>query len=356
MIKNIKDSDKLKIFYTLKLIRETQNQIIDRYHPADKMKCPMHFCIGQEVMPSVLSLFLKKEDSIYSHHRSHGFYLAKGGSLKKMIAEFYGKVTGTNGGLAGSQELSNTDINFYSGTILSGALSMAVGDAYAKIYQKKNSISVTVIGDGGMEEGIVYESLNLASKMQLPVLFICENNGYSTHTHLRERVINPKAFIKVKPFGIKCTYIESQDPEKLYLKLSKIINEIKKTKKPQFIEIQTYRFNGHVGPEGDDHFNYRPKKEIDFWKKKDPIIMYRNNLNKKINNFKKIEKKFDLKIKKIIDDAFIFAEKSKFPKDFKKYNYNNTYSSVVKKFYKNDIKLLKDQEKHKPGQGGKSPY
>ena len=138
MKKNLKISEKLKIYFNLKFIRETQNQIIDRYHPADKMKCPMHFCKGQELMPSVLGLFLRKDDSIYSHHRSHGFYLAKGGSLKKMIAEFYGKITGTNGGLAGSQELSNTDINFYSGTILSGALSMAVGDAYAKVYQKKN--------------------------------------------------------------------------------------------------------------------------------------------------------------------------------------------------------------------------
>lgn len=348
MTNKLKNSDKLKIYYTLKFIREAQNQIIKRYHPADKMKCPMHFCTGQELMPSVLSLFLKKQDSIYSHHRSHGFYLAKGGSLKKMIAEFYGKRTGTNGGLAGSQELSNTDINFYSGTILSGALSMAVGDAYAKIYKKENSISVAVIGDGGMEEGIVYESLNLASKMRLPVLFICENNNYSTHTHLRERVINPKAFNKVKPFGIKCTYINHQNPDKLYSKLSQIITEIKKTKKPQFVEIQTYRFNGHVGPEGDDHFNYRPKNEIEFWKKKDPVSLYKKYLSKKFNNFKKIEKKFDLKIKKVIDAAFIYAEKSKFPKDFKRYNFNNTYSKVVKKFYKNEIKLFKEQEGHKP--------
>jgi len=348
MTKNLKYKNKIKIYYYLKLIRETQNQIIERYHPADKMRCPMHFCTGQELMPSVLNQFLKKDDAIYSHHRSHGFYLAKGGSVKKMIAEFYGKNTGTNGGLAGSQELSDTNVNFYSGTILSGALSMAVGDAYAKIYKNKKSISVAVIGDGGMEEGIVYESLNLASKMKLPVLFICENNSYSTHTHLRERVINPKAYSKVIPFDIKCSYVNHQNPEKLYVKLDKIIKEIKKTKKPQFIEIQTYRFNGHVGPEGDDHFNYRPKNEIENWKRKDPLILYKKFLSKKIRNFKNIDISLDKKIKKIIDDAFIFAEKSKFPKNYKKYNFNNNYSKVVKKFFNNNIKLFKDQEGHKP--------
>ena len=102
-----------------------------------------------------------------------------------MVAEFYGKKNGSNGGLAGSQELSDPDTSFYSGTILSGALAMGVGDAFAKKYKNKNFLNVSVIGDGGMEEGIVIESINMASLYNLPVIFICENNIYSTHTHIK---------------------------------------------------------------------------------------------------------------------------------------------------------------------------
>tara|TARA_Y100000591_G_C21804067_1_gene683765 strand:- start:225 stop:1268 length:1044 start_codon:yes stop_codon:yes gene_type:complete len=343
----INSAKKLKIFHLMKLIRFTQQALIDRYHPEDKMRCPMHFCLGQEITPAILGLLLKKNDSIYSHHRSHGFFISKGGSIKKLIAEFYGKETGTNGGLAGSQELSSPDIHFYSGTILSGALSLSIGDAFSKIYKKQSSISVAVIGDGGMEEGIVYETFNLASKMKLPTLFICENNLYSTHTHLRERVSNFKTHYKVKPFGLKTTYFNSNNPEKLYYKISKIINEIRKNKQPQFLEIQTYRFNGHVGPENDDIFNYRSKKEMQFWKKRDPLIYYKKKLQKEIKNFKKIEIVIEKRINKLIKDAFNFAEKSKFPKTFIDKNYLNSYAHI-KKFYENKIKFKSDQEGHKP--------
>lgn len=120
-----------------------------------------------------------------------------------MVAEFYGKITGTNGGLAGSQELSDKDINFYSGTILSGALAMGVGDAFAKKYKSKKLINISVIGDGGMEEGIVYESLSLAALYKLPIMFICENNIYSTHTHLKERQYSKDIIKKVKALGIE---------------------------------------------------------------------------------------------------------------------------------------------------------
>ena len=180
MINNFK---RLKIFYLMKLIRNIEQALIEKYHPEDKMRCPMHFCLGQELAPAVLGLLSKKNDSIYSNHRSHGYYIAKGGSIKKLIAEFYGKKTGTNGGLAGSQGLFSTDINLYSGAILSGAFSLSIGDAYSKIYKKQNSISIAMTGDGGMEEGIVYETFNFASKMKLPILFICENNLYSGHIH-----------------------------------------------------------------------------------------------------------------------------------------------------------------------------
>ena len=337
----------INIYKNLSLIRKTQEEIIDRYHPTDEMRCPIHFCIGQEILPAALSSLMIKEDSIYSHHRSHGYYISKKGSIKEMIAEFYGKKTGSNGGLAGSQELSSTKINFYSGTILSGAFAMALGGAFERIYNKKKGIAISVIGDGGMEEGIVYESLNMASKMKLPILYICENNGYSTHTHLSERVIDSKTSSKVKNFAVNTTFIDDNDPDKIFLKIEKIVKDIRKTKKPHFVEIKTYRYNGHVGPEGDDHFNYRPKNEYNSWIKKDPLKFYEKKLSKKYKDFPKIKTKIERENIRIIENAFNFAKKSKFPKDFQNQNFKNTYKNV-KKFYNNKISFGTSQEGHKP--------
>ena len=295
------------------------------------MKCPMHLCIGQELTPSVLGYYLKKNDSIFSHHRSHGYFLANKGSMKEMISEFYGKETGTNGGLAGSQELSCTKTNFYSGTILSGAFAMAVGDALQK-YLKTNNISVAVIGDGGMEEGITFEAINLAHLMKLPVLFICENNMYSTHTNIK-RSRTSLISDRVKGFKIKTILVKDQNIKKLDHILSKTINNIRKKKEPVFLEILTYRFNGHVGPEGDDHFNYRPKKEINYWKQKDPLIKFEKLINsqKIIDNIKK-------DVIKEISLSFNFAEKSKLAKKWEQFNFNHSYSTV-KSFYKKRIFL-----------------
>ena len=172
-------ADQIKIYKNLSLIRKTQEEIVDRYHPADKMKCPMHFCIGQEMTPAVLNPLMIKEDSIYSHHRSHGYFISKKGPIREMIAEFYGKITGTNGGLAGSQELSSSKINFYSGTILSGAFAMALGDAYEKNYSKKKGIAISVIGDGGMTAGMSFEAMCHAGYLKKDILVVLNDNEMS---------------------------------------------------------------------------------------------------------------------------------------------------------------------------------
>ncbi|MDC0855527.1 thiamine pyrophosphate-dependent dehydrogenase E1 component subunit alpha [Candidatus Pelagibacter sp.] len=344
----MKLKDKLKIYYHLLLIRSVEEAIVERYHPADKMRCPIHMCVGQELAPSVLNLFLKPEDGLWSHHRSHGYFMSKGGSVKEMIAEFYGKKTGTNGGLAGSQELSDPRINFFSGTILCGAFAMGVGDAFAKKYKNQKNISVAIVGDGGMEEGIVFESMNIAAMMNLPIVFICENNLYSVHTKLKERQTSNSIYQKAKTFGIKSSIYKGNDPDKLYEIFNNINSYVRKKSKPYFIELSTYRFSGHVGPEGDDHYNYRPKKEIEYWKKRDPLKFYEKKLEKNIKNFEQTNREYKSKINKIISEAFDFAEKSKFPNEYLKYNFQGTYDKVVKKFYDNDIKLAEIQKDHQP--------
>lgn len=338
----------IKLYKNLYLIRSSQEQISENYHPEDKMRCPVHLCFGQELMPSILGLYLKKQDAIYSHHRSHGYFLAKKGDIKKMISEFYGKVTGTNGGLAGSQELSCPEINFNSGTILSGALAMSVGDAYAKKIKQKNSITVAVIGDGGMEEGIVYEALNLASLKSVPVLFVCENNLYSTHTRVNERVSKNNITSKVKEFGLRTLRLQNNSYENYIQKIKKEIDFVRKFKKPSFIEVDTYRLGPHVGPEDDDHFGFRSNKEKNLWQKRDPLIYYKKKLIRKYNQSKILT--IEKKINNTVKNAFQYARKAKYPKlkNVLNKNYSNSFSKIVKKFYNNQSSLSTKQEKHLP--------
>jgi len=334
-----------KIYFNLKLVRKVQLDIINRYHQGDKMKCPMHFCTGQEMMPAAISPYLNRADTIYSHHRSHGYFLCKNGSLKKMFAEFYGKITGTNGGLAGSQELSDSVVNFYSGTILSGALAMGNGSAFASKYKSKKNITISVIGDGGMEEGIVYEAINLAYLYKLPILFICENNIYSTHTHILDRTNSYNFVNKIMPHGIKCLKFNTNNVFQLSKKMKKVIETVR-TGKPHFVEIQTYRFGSHVGPEDDDHYNYRSLKEREMWKKKDPILKVKKILSTR-KDFYEFDKKFEKNISNKIKKAYEFAEASKFPTSYKQLNLSNSYSKKIK-FYNNNIPFGGLQEGHKP--------
>ena len=136
------------VLYTFILkLRLCEEAIEKEYHPADEMRCPVHFCSGEEAVPASLNNILKAEDYLFSHHRSHGYYLAKNAPMKKLFAELYGKVTGANSGIAGSMDISYAKNNFFSGAILAGASSIALGVAMSIEIKKKNK-SVVVAGFG----------------------------------------------------------------------------------------------------------------------------------------------------------------------------------------------------------------
>ena len=161
-------------------------------------------------------------------------------------------------------------------------------------------------------------------------------------------ILNLWCIQKTKPFGIKSSIYKGNDPDELHNILNKASSYVRKNQKPYFLEVSTYRYSGHVGPEGDDHYGYRPKKEIEYWKKRDSLKFYKRKLNKKIKNFYKINQQYENKIKKIISEAFNFAEQSKFPTEYIKFNFQNTYDKIVKKFYDSNIQLDESQKDHQP--------
>jgi len=313
-------------------LRMVEEKILSEYHPEDKMRCPVHLCIGQEGVSAVLNLILKKNDYLFSHHRSHGYYLAKKCDLKKLIAELYGKSTGSNKGLAGSQDISSKNDNFYAGAIVAGGIGISVGTGFANKYKKINSTVVCCFGEAATEQGIFWEAINYASLKKLPIIFICENNVYSTYSHSKYRVAKMNLCEKVKSFGMEAKQVFGNDVILLHKEIKKAYKNSKKG--PFFLESMTYRQNSHVGPENDSPI-YRSELEIEQWKKLCPIKNFKKILDKKINL---PAEKIKNKISSEIDQAFNFARKSKFfnlkENDWEKLNYSNKSTKKIKELKK----------------------
>jgi len=306
-------NQKIKIFQICSLIRHVETEISTRYSNG-KMRCPVHLSIGQEGVPAALALLVNKKDYAVSTHRAHAHYISKGGSLKKMIAEIYGKSTGCSGGKGGSMHLIDKKKGFMgSSSIVGNSIPLGVGLGLSLKLKKSKNLSIIYLGDGAVETGVFFESVNFAVLKKLPVIFICENNLYSVYSPLKDRQPkNRKIYKMVSGLGIKSHYFDGSKPFSFFKKLEKIIKEIRQKSEPRFIEFSTYRYLEHCGPFNDDNLQYRPKKELNKWNKKDPYINIKSILEKNIK-LKKLIKNIEKKNIRIVNSSFLFAEKSKFP-------------------------------------------
>ena len=304
----------LNLYKNMLLIRLAEEGIAKRYKDG-KMRCPTHLSIGQEAAASGVGLALRKTDLALSTHRGHAHYLAKGGSLKKMIAEIYGKSTGCSKGKGGSMHLIDRSVGFEGSTAIVGnTIPIGVGLALSLKLDTKNSISVVYCGDGSVEEGVFYESVNFAVTKKLPVLFVCENNLYSVYSSLKVRQPkNRKIFEMVKAMGIKVGYEDGNDVKKVNSLASKAISYIRDKGSPYFIELSTYRWREHCGPNYDNDIGYRSEDEFLEWKKRDPIKLFKNTLIREDSRNQKELAKIKNLVQLEVDNAFDFAEKSPFP-------------------------------------------
>ena len=314
-LKGIDKKLALKLFNFMLKLRLCEEALEKEYHPADDMQCPVHFCTGEEAVPAALNQLLNQNDYLFSHHRSHGYYLSKNAPMDKLFAELYGKETGANSGLAGSQDISFPKKNFFSGAILSGATAIALGAAINLSMVKNNkNVVVAGFGDAATDEGVFWETLNYASLKKLPIVFVCENNNYSTFSPQKNRRGGKSIARKAEAFGINCDTIFGNDVSLVFRHLKKGIFNARKKRGPYLLESLTFRHSGHVGPLSDEFEGYRSKKEIKFWKDNDPVKLFESFLlKKKIINKKditKIEELIFYEIKRCFD----FAKKSKFPK------------------------------------------
>lgn len=294
-------SDKSLLFKSLR-IRMVEEKIIELY-PSDQIQSPVHLSIGQEAVAVGICSNLMKTDWVFINYRGHAFYLAKGGPLPEFFAELMGKVGGLSKGKAGSMHLADPENGVIGASaVVASTISHAVGSALAaKIRNQNNRVFVSNFGDGAMEQGVFFESLNFAALHQVPVLFVCEDNGLAVHTLKKDR----QAFELEKlisTFGIEFFNIEEgYDPQKV-ANLSKVPIELVRQKQiPVFLRVRTARYKEHVGPGEDFQAGYRSEEEINEWKSLDPLI-----------NNSEIEK-YRGEISNEINEALDFAYKSQVP-------------------------------------------
>ena len=299
---------KNKLFESMLRIRLVEESIANKYSE-QKMRCPTHLSIGQEAIAVGVCANLTSQDQVLSTHRAHAHYLAKGGCLKSMMAEIYGKASGCSKGMGGSMHLIDTSVGFMGSTAIVGnTIPVAVGLALEKKLARKKSIACVFFGDGATEEGAFYESINFAIIHSLPIIFICENNLYSVYSGLEVRQpVDRKIYKMVRAMGISAQHGNGNDVEDVTRKVKHAKTMILKSGGPQFLEFDTYRWREHCGPNFDNNIGYREESEFLKWKKKDPLKNFYSE-----NSQKYIDRKID-KISQEIDDAHKFADDSKFP-------------------------------------------
>lgn len=308
------DDLSVQLLHGMKRIRLVEECIAERYSEGN-MRCPTHLSIGQEAAAMGVGLALSHSDLAVSTHRAHAHYLAKGGDLQAMIAEIYGKAAGCSRGRGGSMHLIDTKVGFMGSTAIVGnSIPVGVGLALSLQLRKSSAVSVIFCGDGSIEEGVFYESVNFAAVRKLPVLFVCENNFYSVYSHLRVRQpVGRKIYKMVEGLGVPSNLVDGNNPKAVYQAAETAINRIRKGSGPFFLELSTYRWREHCGPNYDNDIGYRTEEEFQEWKNKDPIVHFEQNLlSKGVLNFSTL-KRMEYELQNEIQAVFNFAEKAPYP-------------------------------------------
>lgn len=251
-------------------IRTIEETIATEY-AKQEMRTPMHLSIGQEAVAVGVCAALTNDDVVYSGHRSHAEYLAKGGSLQGLVSELYGKADGCSGGRGGSVHLTAPEVGYVcSSAILGQTIPVAVGSALAFKMDGKPNVAVCFFGDGATEEGVFYESLHFAALKRLPVLFVCVNNGLSTHARTADRPA-PQAMIDVAvALGVEAFRVDGNDVQEVFEQTSRLRRRMLLGDGPFLLEAQTYRWREHVGPNW-DYPEFRTMEEVKLGMADDPI-------------------------------------------------------------------------------------
>ncbi len=316
----------LRLFRSMLRIRIIEEEIEKRYHE-DQMKTPIHLVIGQEATSVGCCAALTDIDLLYSSHRTHGNYLAKGGDFKAMLAEMFCRANGCAGSRGGSMHLIDKKVGM-AGTsaVVGGAIPIATGAALATRMQKLDRVCVVFFGEAAAEEGVTSESLNFAALKQLPVIYFCENNFYSVQSPLSTRQHPARVVWKwAATYGMPAVFVDGTNVLAVYEAVREAVKRARAGGGPTFIEAQLYRFRAHGGAGDDSKTGYRDVAEREAWERFCPIKTYHEFLERAGLINAQIRKQME---REILDEtlaAFDYAMSS--PNPVEADLYRNVYAS-----------------------------
>lgn len=270
-----------------------------------------HLYIGQEAVMAGAMSVLGPQDTMITAYREHAHAIARGMSANEIMAELYGKATGCSKGKGGSMHMFSKELGLYGGHgIVGGQIPLGAGIAFAEKYKGTTNVNVCYMGDGAVRQGALNEAFNMAMLWKLPVVFVCENNGYAMGTSVA-RTTNMLDIYKIGlGFDMPCAPVDGMDPVAVHNAMDEAVSRARRSEGPTFLEMRTYRYKGHSMS---DPAKYRSKEEVEEYKAKDPIESVKETiLRKKYANEAWVEE-INEKVKAIVDESVRFAEESPLP-------------------------------------------
>lgn len=273
-----------------------------------------HEYIGQEAVAVGVCEALRKEDVITSTHRGHGHIIAKGGLVRRMMAELFGRSTGYNCGRGGSMHIADLSLNIYgaNGIVAAGA-PIAMGAAWTSKIRSTGNVAVSFFGDGAVNQGVLHETMNMASLWKIPMIFVCENNGYAVTLGSEQSSANPNFADRASAYHMPGVVVDGMNVIEVYKAVQSAVEHAKNGGGPTFLECKTYRFMGHHTAEGTMNITYRSKDEIEQWKLKDPIKRISLYLEQNFNWTNTELKQVEIEITQEIEEAVEYARNSPDP-------------------------------------------
>jgi pyruvate dehydrogenase E1 component alpha subunit len=275
-----------------------------------KIPATLHASIGQEAVATGVCQALDRRDLIVSNHRGHGHCIAKGVDVNAMMAELMGKATGTNRGRGGSMHIADPDLGILGANgIVGGGIPIAMGAAYACRVRESGQVVAGFFGDGAANQGGCHEAMNLASLWKLPVLFVCEHNGYAEMTPQRLHASVPDLAIRAAAYGMPGVTVDGNDVLAVLAATQEAAARARSGEGPTFLECKTYRVRGHF--EGDPQ-RYKPTDEQSRWKDRDPVTSFRAQLGAREIEAAALET-IDGEVERVLEAAVAFGEASLLP-------------------------------------------
>ena len=300
----------LKWFESMLLMRKFEEKTGQLYGQ-QKIRGFCHLYIGQEAVVAGAISAMQPDDSMITAYRDHAHALALGVSANAVMAEMYGKSTGCSKGKGGSMHMFSKEHKFFGGHgIVGGQVPLGAGIAFAEKYKGTTNVNICYMGDGAVRQGAIHETFNMAMLWKLPVVFVCENNGYAMGTSV-QRTTNMLDVYKIGlGFDMPCAPVDGMDPVAVHTAMDEAIQRARRGEGPTFLEMRTYRYRGHSMS---DPAKYRTKEELEDYKSKDPIEVIKEAILKEKYADENWVSEIEEKVKAIVDESVKFAEESPWP-------------------------------------------